>query len=194
MHREFHRESLPAAATFYASELGKLTRPARGWARGNCPFHKSKSGVSFSVNLSSGGFYCFGCGVKGGDVLAFVMKRHNMDFKTAAKELGAWGPPLSYPERRRLAEQKRKREQELAELEAKRKAEKRKRLDVRDCLHTLESHYKQLERRLRGIRKGQPESSPGEADQITELLSLLLPQIRDAEAEYYALAGLNNGK
>ena len=67
----FDRAALPPPRTFYERELGRLSRLSRGWARGNCPFHKSKSGLSFSVHLDSGGFYCFGSGVKGGDLLAF---------------------------------------------------------------------------------------------------------------------------
>jgi len=30
------------------------------------------------------------CGVRGGDVLAFHMQRHEMRFADAAKSLGAW--------------------------------------------------------------------------------------------------------
>ena len=108
---QFQKELLPPAGPFYTGELGKLTRPSRGWARGNCPFHKSKSGVSFSVNLATGGFFCFGCGAKGGDVLAFVMRRHSLDFKTAAKELGAWRQ-ISESERRQLDKHKRQRARE----------------------------------------------------------------------------------
>jgi DNA primase len=87
---QFQRELLPPARSFYENELRKLTRPSRGWARGNCPFHESKSRSSFSVNLDSGGFYCFGCEVKGGDILDFVKLRDKVDFKRAAQILGAW--------------------------------------------------------------------------------------------------------
>jgi len=30
------------------------------------------------------------CGVRGGDIVAFHMKRYNLDFVSAVKELGAW--------------------------------------------------------------------------------------------------------
>src|SRR6266849_2625801 len=90
-HSAFHKDLLPPARTFYQHELGPLSRPDRkGWAKGRCPFHNSKSGKSFSPNVENGAFYCHGCGVKGGDVLAFVMLRDNVPFKTAAKTLGAW--------------------------------------------------------------------------------------------------------
>jgi hypothetical protein len=107
----FRRELLPIPRIFYENALGKLTKPSRGWARGRCPFHESKSGLSFSVNLDSGGFYCFGCQASGGDVVSFVQRRDGLTFKAAAQSLGAWddaalkinavvihrpGPPVSY--------------------------------------------------------------------------------------------------
>jgi hypothetical protein len=41
---------------------------------------------SFSVNLSTGLYRCFGCGVKG-DIFEFFMRRHGVDFPTALREL-----------------------------------------------------------------------------------------------------------
>lgn len=84
----FDRSSLPPARSFYERELGELRRSDRkGWARPKrgCPFHASKSKSSFFVNLDSGGFYCFGCGAKGGDVLAFVRLRDGLSFPDALK-------------------------------------------------------------------------------------------------------------
>ena len=43
---------------------------------GLCPFHKEKTG-SFSVNVTHGYFYCFGCHEKG-DVFTFVMKMESI--------------------------------------------------------------------------------------------------------------------
>jgi len=58
----FDKSQLPPARSFYEAELGALSREnGRGWCVGRCPFHESKSGKSFSVNLRSGGFFCFGC-------------------------------------------------------------------------------------------------------------------------------------
>jgi hypothetical protein len=89
----FRRESIPAAKLFYDGELGTLTRPSSGWAKGRCPFHASKSGRSFSVNLITGGFHCFGCDAKGGDVIAFMRLRYHLNFKEACQRLGCWGEP-----------------------------------------------------------------------------------------------------
>jgi hypothetical protein len=121
------------------------------------------------------------------------MKRHSLDFKTAAKELGAWRQ-INEPERRQLDKQKRQREKEQAELIAKQAAEKCERLKVRDWLHTVEALYRDLQTRLTGLRKGESENSAGEADQLMQLLSFLLDQIRDAEREYMSLSGLSNAK
>ena len=52
---------------------------------GCCPFHNEKT-PSFSVNEDKGFYHCFGCG-EHGDIISFVMKSENMDFKNAIKEL-----------------------------------------------------------------------------------------------------------
>src|SRR5689334_16313513 len=86
----FRPELLPSPQPFYSNELGKLSRPSRGWSRGNCPFHPSKSKTSFSVNLDNGAFHCFGCGVHGGDLIAFARLHYKLGFREACKYLGAW--------------------------------------------------------------------------------------------------------
>lgn len=87
----FCRERLPNPKSYYARELGDL-KPRGEWAEARCPFHKDgkEKHPSLSVNLIEGHFKCFTCGVSGGDVLAFQMKRYGQDFKTAARQLGAW--------------------------------------------------------------------------------------------------------
>ncbi|SDM39743.1 DNA primase [Pedobacter antarcticus] len=52
---------------------------------GCCPFH-NESTPSFTVSVSKGIFKCFGCGV-GGDAISFVMKKDNMDFISAIRQL-----------------------------------------------------------------------------------------------------------
>jgi CHC2 zinc finger len=91
MSNVFCRELLPPVRQFYEQELGELRRPSRGWAtpKSGCPFHESRSKKSFSVNLESGGYYCFSCGAKG-DMVSFVMKRYDLGFVVAAKQLGAY--------------------------------------------------------------------------------------------------------
>jgi DNA primase len=50
---------------------------------GLCPFHKEKTG-SFSVNVTHGYYYCFGCHEKG-DVFSFVMKMDSLSFPEAVR-------------------------------------------------------------------------------------------------------------
>ena len=52
---------------------------------GCCPFHNEKT-PSFSVSEDKGFYHCFGCG-EHGDIISFVMKSENIDFKAAIKEL-----------------------------------------------------------------------------------------------------------
>lgn len=74
---------------FYSEELnGFHTRKKEGWVdAGLCPFHDDKHSGSFFVNLDSGGFNCFSCGRKGGDVIDFVRERNNVTFPEALKML-----------------------------------------------------------------------------------------------------------
>jgi twinkle protein len=65
--------------------------------KGLCPFHKEGT-PSFTVNRQKQLFHCFGCG-ENGDVFAWLMKAHGMDFFTALKTL-AHDLGLSVPERR----------------------------------------------------------------------------------------------
>jgi len=86
--RKFDRDSLPAAHDYYANEL-KRFYPKKRQATSLCPFHNERH-PSFSVNLKSGAFFCFSCGASGGDIIAFHMKRHNLNFINACKDLGVW--------------------------------------------------------------------------------------------------------
>lgn len=86
----FKHARLPDAADYYAKHLGKL-RKAGKWSSARCPFHEDTA-PSLSINLDHGGFCCHACGAKGGDVLAFHMRLKDLDFVSAAKDLGAWEP------------------------------------------------------------------------------------------------------
>ena len=52
---------------------------------GLCPFHSEKT-PSFNVSPQRGIFKCFGCGT-GGDVITFVMKMENIDYREALEFL-----------------------------------------------------------------------------------------------------------
>lgn len=84
----FRRDLLPPPEQYYANELKRFTRrKAQGSAL--CPFHDDHS-PSFTVNLKTGQFMCFACGVNGGDIVSFCMQRYSLIFIDACKALGVW--------------------------------------------------------------------------------------------------------
>lgn len=52
---------------------------------GNCPFHGEKT-PSFKIDPATGLWHCFGCGA-GGDAFGFVMRRENLEFPEAVRQL-----------------------------------------------------------------------------------------------------------
>ena len=170
----FDRSALPPARTFYEDECGKLSRPSRGWARARCPIHGGDNPTAFSVNLENGGFFCHACGAKGGDLVAYVMQRDKLDFPSACKQLGAWRN-IAPAEQEEFRQHQCERERERAKEAAKKKQERQERIRARDWLHFLEREY----------ARTVPSTELG-----WQYLSNLLPLIRDAEAEYFRLAGL----
>lgn len=66
----------------------KYTKPERhikkGW-QGFCPFH-NENNPSFTVYEDTERFYCFSCG-EGGDVIDFIEKVENLDFRGAVEHL-----------------------------------------------------------------------------------------------------------
>ena len=77
---------------YYTARLdgsfGKAT--GNGWHMWNglCPFHDDRKPGSFVVNKTTGAFRCFSCGARGGDIIAFHMKRHGIGFTEALNQLG----------------------------------------------------------------------------------------------------------
>lgn len=62
----------------------KLRRSGSNYM-GLCPFHSEKT-PSFSVSEKGQFFHCFGCG-ESGDVITFIEKIENVDFRTALQKL-----------------------------------------------------------------------------------------------------------
>ena len=83
----FNRAYLPDTVNYYEAEGLKLTGPGR-WKNTMCTFHGGSD--SMRINMQSGGYCCMNCGEKGGDVLAYHMAAHGLEFVAAAKALGAW--------------------------------------------------------------------------------------------------------
>ena len=80
--------------SFYENELEIYlkTHSSKPWSlAGLCPFHADKLSGSFYVNLNTGAYKCFSCGMGGGDVIDFFCKRHQLSFKEAISQLShAW--------------------------------------------------------------------------------------------------------
>lgn len=83
----FIRENLPDTRSYFDSECLPLQGHGK-WLTGRCDFHGGSD--SLRVNVASGGWCCMACGASGGDVLAYHMQAHDLDFIDAAKALGAW--------------------------------------------------------------------------------------------------------
>lgn len=78
---------------FYQHELQGVQLKQAGWCDGGlCPFHADTKAGSFKVNLETGSFNCFACGVKGGDIVAFTMALHGLTFVEALRKIAdEWG-------------------------------------------------------------------------------------------------------
>lgn len=84
---EFIKENLPDPVNYFEAEGLKLTGKGK-WRTTECRFHGGSD--SMRVNTASGGWCCMVCSAKGGDVLAYHLQAHGLDFITAAQALGAW--------------------------------------------------------------------------------------------------------
>ena len=84
---EFKKDQLPEPIGYFESQSLTLSKHGK-WRTTACKFHGGSD--SMRVNVASGGYICMSCGVKGGDVLAYHMAAHKLDFIKAAKALGAW--------------------------------------------------------------------------------------------------------
>lgn len=83
----FDRNRLPDPCGYFEGHGLKLTLRGK-WRTTECHFHGGSD--SMRINTATGAWVCMSCGAKGGDVLAYEMAVHGVDFVTAAKALGAW--------------------------------------------------------------------------------------------------------
>ena len=75
-----YRNSIEDVISSYVN----LTRSGSN-LKGLCPFHSEKT-PSFTVYSGDGHFYCFGCGA-GGDVVSFIMRIENLEYRPALEFL-----------------------------------------------------------------------------------------------------------
>lgn len=83
----FDRSRLPEPLAYFEGEGLTLKGPGR-WKTAACTFHGGRD--SMRVNIGGGAWVCMSCGEKGGDVLAFHMRRHGLEFVDACRAIGAW--------------------------------------------------------------------------------------------------------
>jgi DNA primase len=78
---------------FYQQQLPSTTFKRNRWnVAGCCPFHDDRNPGSFHVNIQTGAFKCFSCGVAGGDIIAYTMAFHGLGFSEAINQLSMdWG-------------------------------------------------------------------------------------------------------
>ncbi len=85
----FDRNHLPDPVTYFENQglILKGPRSAK-WKTTACQFHGGSD--SMRIKIQDGGWCCMSCDAKGGDVLAYHMQLHGIEFVEAAKILGAW--------------------------------------------------------------------------------------------------------
>lgn len=90
--QHFDRDALPFAEDYFRDLFGASLRfSGSSWAMVDCPVHGPEKTPSLSIHRG-GGWKCFSCDQKGGDIVSFEMFRSGCDFKQAVKALGAWRP------------------------------------------------------------------------------------------------------
>jgi hypothetical protein len=83
------RENLPTPVDYFEARGQKVTGKRGKHFRTACAIHGG-DGDTLSVLREDGGFNCFSCGAKGGDIVAYAMQADGLDFVAACKSLGAW--------------------------------------------------------------------------------------------------------
>ena len=66
---------------FFQVEINLKSNRGHGWVDGGlCLFHDDKCPGSFYISLDTGGFNCFACGARGGDIMDFLQLRDEVTF------------------------------------------------------------------------------------------------------------------
>ncbi len=79
---------LPDPISYYQTLFPSLkVRGNTAWISVTCCFHDDTN-PSLRINTQTGAFRCFGCGAKGGSIIAFQMQHQHMSFQEALRFLG----------------------------------------------------------------------------------------------------------
>jgi hypothetical protein len=104
--------------------------------------------------------------------------------------LGCWGEPESFLERQACERRDALRRAEHAKFQAAENAKRSARLEARDELHNLLRLQRNTEQQMAELRNKPTPEAADELETLIEVASLLVDQIREVDAEYAALAGL----
>lgn len=85
-NRTIHMRQLPFPLAYYQQQFSNLV-PGYEWVSVRCCFHEDQK-PSLRLNLQNGSFRCFGCGARGGSILAFHCQRYQLTLVQAILELG----------------------------------------------------------------------------------------------------------
>lgn len=83
----FDRNLIPEPIGYFEGQGLRLVGRGK-WRPTECRFHGGSD--SLRINVATGAWVCMACGVKGGDVLAYHMQAHGLEFVEACRQLGAW--------------------------------------------------------------------------------------------------------
>lgn len=179
---------------FIRDLLLHLGWPIRHRSRADCqlpgPCIKARGHGSIAFNHEM--WNCHRCN-QGGDVITLWRLATGVSFISALKDLSAMAGVSAEPfNRERLRRERCERERRQAEAAAREEYLRRRRVEARDWLHFAEHIYAESSQRLSRLQQGAPEAFPGEIELHWEVLAFGLDTIREAEAEYRRLAGLEN--
>jgi len=179
---------LPDPRPFYEAALSpaRFTHAnSKGWATSCCPFHKSKSKRSFSINFVTGAFCCFSpdCAVRSGDVIQFVRLLHRCDFRRACQILGVWRDgDLTEQDRAQLEDQQKERERQQQQQAAAVQQARHERLQKRDDVIALAGIMRTAEEEL--------DADP-QNENWWAVAATAFEQLRAAELEYLQASGFS---
>jgi hypothetical protein len=83
----------PDPNAYFAQHLpdfGKKKKSNTSWVVTSCPVC-ANSKQNLILNVVTGAYRCFGCGINGPTVVHFHQHLNNLTLEQAAEELGCWG-------------------------------------------------------------------------------------------------------
>ena len=83
---------------YYSSRVQDFKPNRPGWQNVRCCFHGDNT-PSLAINSETGGYLCFGCGAKGGDIISFEMALNHCSFADAIQTLKGFAGMPDYAKR-----------------------------------------------------------------------------------------------